>query len=60
MPGSSSCTKAYALPVAGTILFGMSPTWETTLPQIVVLALVVAEIALTEARNARQRRKSPA
>ena len=60
MPGSSSCAKAYALQVAGTILFGMSPTWETTLPQFVVLVLVVAEIALTEARNARQRRKSPA
>jgi high-affinity iron transporter len=49
---------ADALPSLG--FFGMSSTWETTLPQILVLALVLTEIVVTETRNARGRRKAAA
>jgi high-affinity iron transporter len=58
MAGAIPARYADTLPTVG--FFGMSPTWETTLPQIVVLALVVAEIVMTETRNARQRKSSPA
>jgi high-affinity iron transporter len=37
---------------------GTSPTWETFLPQLVVLALVLGEIVITESRRVAERAKS--
>jgi high-affinity iron transporter len=40
---------ADGLPSAGFL--GMSPSWEAFVPQVVVLALVLAEVVMTEARR---------
>jgi len=56
--GAIPARYADSLPTLG--FFGMSATWETTLLQAIVFVLVATEIIVTEARNARQRRKSAA